>query len=512
MTRKKTVLLCVLDGWGAPCGGDTPVAFQGTVPFLDALMKDYPVSYLEASGLAVGLPEGQMGNSEVGHMNLGAGRVVMQDLPRIDQAITKNSFAQMPLWLEFVDALKQSNGTCHLMGLLSDGGVHAHIDHLFYLLRLLDHHKIPTIMHGFLDGRDTSPKSALKYLRQVEQILDVYPFASFGTLMGRYYGMDRDNRWDRTQKAFEAIAFGRARVVESFEEAIADHYEHSITDEFILPLKRSTYEGMKPGDGIYCFNYRSDRVRQILRSFLLKDFEEFERGDLPYFAKSLAMVEYADDLTPLIPALFPPEKLDHGLGALLSEASLRQMRIAETEKYAHVTFFFNGGQEDSFPGEDRCLVPSPKVATYDLQPEMSLPQVTKEVLAALDSGNYDFVLVNFANPDMVGHTGNAEAAALAMQYIDQAIQKISEKILQIDGVLALTADHGNIESMYDPVTKQPHTAHTMNPVPFILVTNKKSEIRLLPKGKLCDVAPTLLPFLHLDQPIEMTGQSLLMNE
>lgn len=512
MTQKKPVVLCILDGWGKRQDGEKGCALTNTTPFLDRLMDEYPWSLLEASGLAVGLPKDQMGNSEVGHMNLGAGRIVMQDLPRIDEAIENHSFGQLSPLRDFIAGLKESKGTCHLLGILSDGGVHGHIDHLIALIKILSTENIPIAIHGFLDGRDTPPQSALLFLTLLQNIIKDLSHVQIATLMGRYYGMDRDNRWDRTQKAYDAIIEGHAKAVDSFEGAMNTSYQNDITDEFVLPIKNKDYSGVKDNDGLISFNYRSDRIRQILRSFLLPDFNEFKRVKIVQWAKTLAMVDYADDLKQFLPSLFHHISLDQGLGELISNHGLRQFRIAETEKYAHVTFFFNGGVEEPFPGEDRLLVPSPHIATYDVQPEMSIQGVTDKLIDAMGSNQYDFILVNFANPDMIGHTGIIKAAKEAMKHVDRAIKRVVEIVQKQDGVLAITADHGNIEYMYDPVTKQPHTAHTMNPVPFILVTSDKTSLLLRKNGKLCDVAPTLLSFLCIEKPEAMSGQSLLLDK
>ncbi|MDP3532315.1 MAG: 2,3-bisphosphoglycerate-independent phosphoglycerate mutase [Alphaproteobacteria bacterium] len=509
MTRKKPVILCILDGWGKRQDGQKGCALTGTTPFLDDLMDQYPCSLLEASGLAVGLPKDQMGNSEVGHMNLGAGRIVMQDLPRIDETIENQTLHQLPPLQNFIHDLKKSKGTCHLIGILSDGGVHGHINHLIALLKILDTENIPIAIHGFLDGRDTPPKSALPFIKIIQDNIKDLPNVKIATLMGRYYGMDRDNRWDRTQKAYDAIIVGHAKSVESYTDEINASYAEDVTDEFMLPFKHKDYEGVNNQDGLISFNYRSDRIRQILRAFLMPDFHEFKRSTIIQWAASLAMVDYADDLKPFLPSLFYPIPLDQGLGELISSHGLRQFRIAETEKYAHVTFFFNGGIEEPFPGEERVLIPSPHIATYDVQPEMSIQGVTDKLIEAINSTKYDFILVNFANPDMIGHTGIIDAAKEAMIHVDQAIKQLVEAVQKVNGILAITADHGNIEYMYDPVTKQPHTAHTMNPVPFILVTSFKTSLLLRKNGKLCDVAPTLLSFLEIEQPEKMSGMSLL---
>jgi 2,3-bisphosphoglycerate-independent phosphoglycerate mutase len=512
MTRKKPVVLCILDGWGKRQDGQKGCALTGTTPFLDDLMDQYPCSLLEASGLAVGLPKDQMGNSEVGHMNLGAGRIVMQDLPRIDEAIDNQTLHQLPPLQNFIQTLKKSKGTCHIMGILSDGGVHGHINHLIAFLKILDTENIPVAIHGFLDGRDTPPKSALPFIERVQDAIKNLPNVKIATLMGRYYGMDRDNRWDRTQKAYDAIITGNAKSVESFDDEMSASYAKDVTDEFILPFKHKEYEGVHNQDGFISFNYRSDRIRQILRSFLVPDFHEFKRSTIIPWAASLAMVDYADDLKPFLPSLFHHISLDQGLGELISSHDLRQFRIAETEKYAHVTFFFNGGIEEPFLGEERVLIPSPHIATYDIQPEMSIHAVRDQLIEAIASTKYDFILVNFANPDMIGHTGIIEAAKEAMLHVDNAIKHVVEVVQKIDGILAITADHGNIEYMYDPVTKQPHTAHTMNPVPFILVTSLKTSLLLRENGKLCDVAPTLLSFLEIEKPKAMNGQSLIFDK
>lgn len=503
MNQKKPVILCVLDGWGISSSHEKAIAYNHTTPTLDHILEVYPHTTLQTSSLDVGLPEGQMGNSEVGHLNLGAGRVVMQDLPRIDKAIEEGHLKNHPT-LQKLIASKPP--VCHIMGLFSDGGVHSHIRHILALCHILEEKGIRTYLHGFLDGRDTPPKSAQNYIKLFEEEFKDSRHIQIATLCGRYFAMDRDNRWERTEKAYHLLTRGEGIHVSNWHEAMQESYKNGIEDEFVHPHKAPFFEGIKEGEAIITMNFRADRIRQIMRALLKPDFKDFERGQPSHTGICLGLVEYAADLTPFLPPLFPPEQLDKGLGELVSQAGLKQLRIAETEKYPHVTFFFNGGVEKPYEGETRILIPSPQVATYDLQPEMSAPQVTEKLCEAIRSRAYDFILVNYANADMVGHTGDEEASRQAMQAVDRAIKDVMEATLEVGGLLALTADHGNIELLFDHSTHQKHTAHTTNPVHFVLIG--AGNISLAP-GRLADVAPTLLPFLGLTQPPEMTSQSLI---
>ena len=508
--RPRPALLCILDGWGhrQPPTEDNAIA-RARTPNLDRLMRNSVSALIDASELHVGLPGGQMGNSEVGHMNLGAGRVVMQDLPRIDAAIADGSLARNPALADFVAALRESGGTCHLMGLLSPGGVHSHQDHLAALARLVSTAGVPVAIHAFLDGRDTPPSSARDYLRRfLESIADASN-ARIATIGGRYYAMDRDRRWDRVSRAYDALVEGKGERVATPDEAIAAAYARGETDEFVLPTAVGGYAGMRDGDGILMGNFRADRAREILSALLDPAFDGFARARRIGFAAALGMVEYSTALNAFMTLLFPPETVRNSLGEIVARRGMKQLRIAETEKYAHVTFFFNGGDERVFEGEDRILVPSPKVATYDLQPEMSAPEVTDRLVEAIDSGKYDLIVVNYANGDMVGHTGNVAAAIKAVEAVDACIGRLAEAIERQGGVMLITADHA--EMMFDPQSGQAHTAHTLNRVPALLV-NGPPEVGALNDGRLADIAPTMLALMGLPQPAEMTGRSLLRFE
>jgi 2,3-bisphosphoglycerate-independent phosphoglycerate mutase len=502
----RPVVLCILDGWGyRPERQDNAIAMANT-PVWTKLLADCPHALLATSGLQVGLPDGQMGNSEVGHMNLGAGRVVMQDLPRIDQAVADGSLAQNPRLQDFIAALKKSGGKAHLLGLLSPGGVHSHQDHMAALARILSDAGVPVLVHAFLDGRDTPPSSAKEFLTRF--MADVAGKAvSFATLSGRYYAMDRDKRWDRVTLAFNAMVDAKGETAPDAIAAVDASYHHGKTDEFVLPTVIGTYQGMKDGDGLLMANYRSDRAREILTTLVDPAFDGFTRARVPAFAARLGMAEYSKDLNAFLTLLFPPESLSHILGEVVSDAGLTQLRIAETEKYAHVTFFFNGGREQVFPGEDRILINSPKVATYDLQPEMSAPEVTDKLVEAIGSGKYDMMVANFANGDMVGHTGILSAAIKAVETLDGCLGRLKEAIVKAGGIMVITADHGNAEMMRDPVTGEPYTAHTIGRVPVVLLNGPVG--KGLADGRLADVAPTVLSLMGLPQPAEMTGHSLL---
>lgn len=506
----RPVVLCILDGWGhreicehnAICIGKTPV--------LDRLTKTCPNALIDASELEVGLPSGQMGNSEVGHMNLGAGRVVMQDLPRIDAAIADGSFERSPRLIEFADAVKAKGGKAHVMGLLSPGGVHSHQKHIAKLVESLHAMGVEVIVHAFLDGRDTPPRSAVGFL---EDFLADAPNATVGTVSGRYYAMDRDKRWNRVTKAYHAIVEGQndseSERADDALSAVTQGYARDENDEFVLPTVIGDYAGMAEGDGLLMANFRADRAREILTALLDPEFDGFERNQIVGFSAAAGMVEYASQLNAFMSTIFPPADLTDTLGEVVSTKGLKQLRIAETEKYAHVTFFFNGGREEVFQGEERILVPSPDVATYDLQPEMSAPEVTDRLCAAIDSGEFGLIVCNYANGDMVGHTGDLEAAIKAVETVDSCIGRLEEAILRAGGAMLVTADHGNAEQMLDPATGQPHTAHTMNKVPLLLV-NPPEGISALQDGRLADIAPSILTLMQLPPPAEMTGRSLIV--
>jgi 2,3-bisphosphoglycerate-independent phosphoglycerate mutase len=496
-------MLVILDGWGRREEAADNAVRQAHTPNFDKLWSSCPHAFLRASGLDVGLPEGQMGNSEVGHMNIGAGRVVMQDLPRISHAVEDHSITSLPPLRDFIDKLKASGGTCHLMGLVSPGGVHSHQDHAVALARALAAAGVPTVAHAFLDGRDTPPRSGEEYVRRFQSALpEGIPIA---TVSGRYYAMDRDRRWDRVAKAYFAIVEAQGPRFADAPSAVDDAYGRDVTDEFVVPAVIGSYRGMKDGDGVLCFNFRADRVREILSALVEPGFSGFERPRVVRLAGAAGMTRYSDELAPYVEALFPPQTMENLLGQVVARAGLSQLRMAETEKYAHVTYFLNGGIEEPNPREDRILVPSPKVPTYDLQPEMSAPELTEKAVTAIDSAKYDLIVLNFANPDMVGHTGSLPAAIKAVEAVDAGLGRIVEAIDRQHGALLVTADHGNCELMRDPATGGPHTAHTTNPVPVLLHGGHAASLR---DGRLADIAPTLLHLMHLPQPPEMTGTPL----
>jgi 2,3-bisphosphoglycerate-independent phosphoglycerate mutase len=508
---RKPLALVILDGWGVNDSAENNAVRQARTPRIDTLFRDYPSSRIGASGMDVGLPEGQMGNSEVGHLNIGAGRVVYQDLTRISKSIQEGDFFTNPVLTDALDRAQEAGGKLHLMGLLSDGGVHSHNTHLYALVELARRSGLSEVcIHTFLDGRDTPPKSGAGYLAELEVTLEEIGVGRVATVIGRYFAMDRDSRWERVERAYRALVLGEGKVFSSSAEAIQDAYAEGQTDEFVEPRIIRPALGspgtVDDGDVIIFFNFRSDRAREISRAFIETGFQGFPRAKSPALSAFVCMTEY--DETFGLPVAFAPENHDNLLGEVLSGAGLRQLRIAETEKYAHVTFFFNGGREAPFPGEDRVLVPSPKdVATYDLKPAMSAAAVTEEVVERIRGDDYDFVVLNFANPDMVGHTGVAPAAVAAMEAVDACVGRVVDAVLEAGGSLLITADHGNCEQMVDG-SGQPHTAHTANPVPLILVDPERRALKLRP-GILADIAPTVLQLMALPKPPEMTGRSLL---
>ncbi|MDB5368679.1 MAG: hypothetical protein JWP20_237 [Roseomonas sp.] len=504
MPHPKPVMLVILDGWGWREDVADNAVRQAHTPCFDALWEAGPRAFLHTSGPDVGLPDGQMGNSEVGHLNLGAGRVVMQDLPRIGRAVADGSLGRLPQVLDLIGKLRASGGTLHLMGLLSPGGVHSHQDHGLALARIFAEAGIPVAIHAWTDGRDTPPLASPDFLAAFEPHLP--GGARIATLCGRYFAMDRDNRWERVRQAWAAIALAEGTRAGSAADAIAAAHLAGKTDEFIPAAIIGGYAGMKDGDGLLCFNFRADRVREIMAALLDPDFKGFDRPPVPRLVGAASMTQYSDALTALLATFFPPQSLHDILGAVVSAAGRTQLRMAETEKYPHVTYFFNGGEEEPFPGEDRVMVPSPKVATYDLQPEMSAPELAAKAAEAINSRTYDLIILNFANADMVGHTGSLPAAIRACEAADAGLARIVEAIRAQGGALLVTADHGNAEMMRDPVTGGPHTAHTTNPVPILLVGAPAGAT--LEDGRLADVAPTLLALLRLPQPVAMTGHSL----
>jgi 2,3-bisphosphoglycerate-independent phosphoglycerate mutase len=511
----RPVLLVVLDGFGLRDEREAnAIAIAGT-PNLDALRRDYPWTALKTSGLSVGLPEGQMGNSEVGHTNLGAGRIVYQDLVRINRAVEDGSFFSNPVLLEAVRRARAGSGTVHFMGLVSDGGVHSHVEHLHACLELARREGVPrAFVHAFLDGRDTPPRSALEYLRDVEKRLGERGYGQIATVTGRYYAMDRDQRWDRVALAYGALVRGEGYKAASGVKAVEDAYGRGENDEFVKPTVVVDAAGaprgrVGEGDVVVFFNFRSDRAREITRAFTAEGFKEFEAKPRPRLAYYACMTEY--DRTFGLPVAYGPDQPTRIFPELVAEAGVRQVRCAETEKYAHVTFFFNGGREVQFPGEERILVPSPReVKTYDEKPEMSAREVTDKLVAAIQSRQYGFILVNFANPDMVGHTGILDAAVKAVKVVDECLGRLWQAASAAGMAMLVTADHGNCEMMVDPQSGQPHTAHTLGPVPFVLAHPDFKGAKLRAEGVLADVAPTALQVMGLPQPPEMKGLGLVL--
>lgn len=508
-------MLMVLDGWGMRDEAEGNALKLASLPTFNRLWETYPHTAIQASGEYVGLPSGQIGNSEVGHLNIGAGRVVYQELTRISKAIEKGDFQLNPLLLNAMERVKGTDKALHLMGLLSDGGVHSHINHLFALLEMAAARGIERIfVHAFLDGRDVPPANAKEYIKALEQKLHDLGRGQLATVTGRYYAMDRDKRWDRLAKAWDALVYGKGEKATIGLSAVESAYHARITDEFVLPTVLVDDQGqpkgsVQDGDSIIFYNFRADRARQITRAFVDPEFSGFDRGPKAPKVHFVCMTQY--DITIDAPAAFMPQNLENTFGEVVSRAGLRQLRIAETEKYAHVTFFFNGGVEEPNEGEDRILVSSPKVATYNLQPEMSANLVTDQAVANINANEYSVIILNFANPDMVGHTGILEAAIKAIEAVDGCLARIVPAVLEKGGVLLITADHGNVEMMIDPQTGGPHTAHTTNLVPVILVSDRHKHKHLRPSGALEDIAPTLLDLLGIQPPEEMTGKSLLVN-
>src|SRR5882724_3354631 len=506
-TRPRPAVLCILDGWGWRAQTQDNAIAAAKTPNYSRLLSDCPHALLTTSGRAVGLPAGQMGNSEVGHMNIGSGRVVAQDLPRIDVAIEDGTFAALPALVDLATKVRAAKGSVHVAGLLSPGGVHSHQNQISALVHALCASGLPVFVHAILDGRDVPPKSALDFLKTFEASIAGLAHVRIATVSGRYYAMDRDGRWDRVQLAYDALVDAQGFHAVDAATAIADSYKQGTSDEFVKPCAIGSYSGMKDGDGFLFANFRADRARELSLALLDKDFSGFGRQRTVQFSAAAGMTEYSEKLNSMMSALFRTENLSGTLGEIVAKLGLKQLRIAETEKYAHVTFFLNGGREKQFEGEDRILVPSPHVATYDLKPDMSAREVTAELEAAIGSGKYDFIAVNFANPDMVGHTGMMDAAVQAVAVIDECLGRLRSAVEKAGGVLLITADHGNIEMMKDPLTHEPHTAHTTFDVPLIAV-NAGYKLKLA-NGRLADVAPTLLALMGLAKPAAMTGHSLI---
>ncbi|WP_281697948.1 2,3-bisphosphoglycerate-independent phosphoglycerate mutase [Acidaminococcus massiliensis] len=508
--RKKPVMLMILDGWGIAPPSSTNAVTRARTPHLDYYFNRYPHSQLRCSGEAVGLPEGQMGNSEVGHLSIGSGRIIYQSLTRISRAVKDGSLEKNPVLVKAMEEARDGGKKLHLLGLLSDGGVHSHIDHLLGLLSMAQKMGVEKVcVHAFLDGRDTPPQSAAPFLEQVEKACKELGVGQIATVSGRYYAMDRDKRWERIRKVYDCMTGGEALEAPSAAEGLAAAYGAGQTDEFVVPFRVAGVDGkVEKGDSLIFFNFRPDRARELTHVFTDPEFAGFPRKETALPVHFVSMTEYEKGLQAAV--AFPPEAIKDTLAEVVSRAGLHQLHIAETEKYAHVTFFFNGGREQPFPNEDRILVPSPKVATYDLQPEMSAYLVTEKLQEALAKDLYDLVILNFANPDMVGHTGSLEAAVKALEAVDECVGSLAETVLQKGGALCITADHGNLEEMEDPVTHAPMTAHTTNPVPFLVVGAEPGT--QVEDGGLSDIAPTLLDLLDLPEPEAMTGHSLLLHK
>lgn len=512
MSKDLTTLI-IMDGFGLNDRKENNAIYEANTPNLDGLWKEYPHVPIQGSGLYVGLPDGQMGNSEVGHLNIGAGRIVYQEYTRISKAIEDGSFFENQELLGAIENVKKNGTKLHLMGLVSDGGVHSHIGHLYALMELAKKHGLENVyIHCFMDGRDVPPSSGKSYIEKLEEKIDEINFGKIATVAGRYYAMDRDKRWERTKLAYDAMALGKGVFADGAVEAMEKSYANGETDEFVKPTvileDGAPTATIGANDSIVFFNFRPDRAREITRSFIEPEFSEFDRvkGYFPIYFVS--MTQYDETFTNIHIA-YKPQTLDNTFGEYISKLGKRQLRIAETEKYAHVTFFFNGGVEYPNEGEDRTLIPSPKVATYDLKPSMSAFEVTEEVEKRIASGEYDVIILNFANCDMVGHTGVIPAAIEAVETVDTCVGRVVDAVLKAGGRALITADHGNADQMVDYETGEPHTAHTSNPVPFILVDPDKKDVKLREGGKLADIAPTMLELMNIEKPEEMTGESLI---
>jgi 2,3-bisphosphoglycerate-independent phosphoglycerate mutase len=514
--RPKPMVLTVLDGWGYSPETKGNAIYLARKPNYDRLLEEFPNTLIHTSGPYVGLPEGQMGNSEVGHLNIGAGRIVHMDITRIDRMIATGGFARQPLLLEAMHRGRERQ--LHLLGLMSDGGVHSHLNHLYALLRMAEENRVERVfVHCFMDGRDTPPHSGVDYLRQLEQKMREYGVGRIATVVGRYYAMDRDNRWERIEKAYRAMVHGDAETKSSDPiAAVRASYEKGVTDEFILPVVATTEVApgkpavprglIRDDDAVIFFNFRADRARQMTRALAEPGFDQFPDPKRPQNLLLVAMTQY-EKTWPWLRYILSPEKLEHILANVFAEMQFKNLRCAETEKYAHVTYFFNGGVEKPFPGEERVLVPSPKVPTYDLKPEMSAAGIADEVVKAIEKGDFDAIILNFANADMVGHSGKLEAAVKACETVDACVGRIFQALRPRGGAWIITADHGNAETMIDPATGGSHTYHTTNPVPFILVSEDE-RARLNSGGSLQDIAPTMLGVLGISPPAEMTGRDL----
>jgi 2,3-bisphosphoglycerate-independent phosphoglycerate mutase len=507
VNKQLPVVLMILDGWGISEHKEGNAIAQSNTENMDRLLAQYGHSQLFCSGEYVGLPEGQQGNSEVGHLNLGAGRVVYQELTRINKAVREHTLQDNPAFQNVMAHCMEQNKALHLMGLVSPGGVHSHSSHLYGLLEMAAAKGLKEVyVHCFLDGRDVGPSTGLGFVEELEDKLQQIGVGRIATVSGRYYAMDRDNRWERVEKAYRAMTAGAGETAASAVEAVQQSYDKGETDEFVLPTvvqaDGKPVAVIQAGDGVIFFNFRGDRAREISKAFVNREFDGFSREYLG--VQYVAMTQYEEGLDMTV--AFPPQDLQNTLGQVLADNQVKQFRVAETEKYAHVTFFFNGGVEEPNPLEDRLLVPSPKVATYDLQPEMSAIEVKDKLIEAIKGGEYPFILVNFANTDMVGHTGIPEAAQKAVETVDKCVGEVADAVKNAGGVLLITADHGNAEQMVDPVKGTPHTAHTANPVPFVVMSAEPYTVK---DGSLQDVAPTVLKLLGIDKPADMTGESLI---
>lgn len=506
----KPIVLIVLDGWGYSEDHDFNAISNANTPTWNHLWNRYPHTLIKGSGAEVGLPSGQMGNSEVGHLNLGAGRVVYQEFTRVSRAIRTGSFFTNQTLTDAVDTAIESNKALHIMGLLSDGGVHSHEQHIQAMAKLaVERGAKKVYLHAFLDGRDTPPKSALESIKGMEDTFNELGNGQIVSIVGRYFAMDRDHRWPRVKATYDLITQAKADYqVESATDGLEQAYQRGETDEFVKPTsivpKGQSPIKVEDGDIVVFMNYRSDRARQITRPFIEPDFSEFEIDNAPKLGRFVSLTEYSSGFD--VPVAFPPERLNNVFGEYISKLGLRQLRIAETEKYAHVTFFFNGGNEEPYDGEHRILIPSPDVATYDLQPEMSAPELTSQLVSAIEEGTYDAIICNYANPDMVGHTGNYDATVKAIEALDKHLVKVVDAVLKVGGELLITADHGNAEQMRNPETGQPHTAHTSNPIPLIYIGRPAT---LLDNGALSDIAPTMLHLMGIEKPSEMGGDSIV---
>ncbi len=503
---KKPVMLMILDGYGYNSAADGNAIYSAKTPVMDKLLASCPNTLINASGMDVGLPDGQMGNSEVGHTNIGAGRVVYQELTRITKSISDGDFFTNDAFMKAIDNCKKNDSALHLFGLLSDGGVHSHLKHLFAAIEMAKRNGLTKVyVHGFMDGRDVSPTSGIDFVKALQEKMAEIGVGKIGVLSGRYYAMDRDSRWERVEKAYAALVYGEGEKNPDAVDAMQKSYDNGVTDEFIVPTVITEGATIGANDSVICFNFRPDRAREITRTFVDADFDGFERklGFFPLYY--VCMTQY-DAQMPNVDVAFKPESLTNTFGEYIANNGLTQLRIAETEKYAHVTFFFNGGVEAPYKNEDRALIPSPKVATYDLQPEMSAVEVTEEVLKRIESDKYDVIILNYANCDMVGHTGVFECAVKAVETVDTCMGKVIDAVTARGGIVCVTADHGNADQMVDPDTKDVFTAHTTNPVPFIVAGR---DCQLRDGGRLADIAATLLDIMGLEKPQEMSGESLI---